>query len=247
MKKFLVIALVSVLLLSLSACNTEKEENTPADTIVKEIVTNADSDSEAEDDGDIVDIEIDENGDDSGYMPEFVPPAETGETDLLPNENVELVYDDNGRISVCYYEIDGDEVYQSYLYSDSTVGIYTFYGDVVIDIAEFSYAADDADAEIFVKDGYYFKGITFDGTSDDSLESNNSASFEGMITDEEAVSLVRDMVGDEYGLRSEGLVDRDGVAYYSIRMTWLVDGTHSSTINQYLVKADGSEVVDYFE
>jgi len=247
MKKFLVITLISVFLLSLAACNTEKEKDAPSNTVVPEIVTDSDSGSEDADDGDVVDIIIDESSDDSDYLPEFIPPAEEGETDVISDESIEFDYDDNGRISMCYYEIDGNEVYQSYLYSDSTVGIYTFYGDVVIDVAEFPYAADDADAEIMVKDGYYFKGISFDDTASDTPISNNSADSEGIITDEEAVSLVRDMVGDEYGLRSEGLVDRDGVAYYSIRMTWLVDGTHSSTINQYLVKADGSEVIDYFE
>ena len=94
----------------------------------------------------------------------YKKPAEVVTLDLSKedpsNDEMRFVYDDAGRVSQCYYNIEDEEIYVNYKYEDGAVQIYAFIRAVVvaderIEISE--YSADQGFTEI---NGYYFKGVT---------------------------------------------------------------------------------------
>ena len=77
------------------------------------------------------------------------------------NDEIRFVYDEEGRISQCYYEIGGVQVFVNYDYKDSSVQIYAFMGeflaaDEAIELPEY-----DASVGFTVVNGYYLKGYKF--------------------------------------------------------------------------------------
>jgi len=94
----------------------------------------------------------------------YLPPARFIKIDLNAedpsNDKITFKYDDIGRISKCYYLIDGDEVYLSYSYRGSEVSILGFMdGTVVADEHFKSDSEFDPSVGFSEYAGYYFKGF----------------------------------------------------------------------------------------
>lgn len=237
MKKIICASLIILTLFAIVSCSSFQDKN----QIDSDDINFSDS-YQYDDVQTIANENINDDGDDT--VLDFLPPAYITDinfsSDDPSNNEIRFSYDSQGRITDCYYDIADETVYQSYTYSDNCVKILTFSDSTVIDEAYFEYDSDNEDIGFVELDGYYFKGICFEPITETDY-------YYEMITEEEAVALVRDMVGEGFGLLPEGLVERNGEQYYSVRVTYLVDEYHSSTLTRYLVKADGSEIVDYFE
>ena len=78
------------------------------------------------------------------------------------NDAIRFVYDDEGRVSQCYYEIDGEPVFVSYAYKDGSVQIYAFMGELVVADEIITLPGEyDASIGFTSSNGYYFKGYPF--------------------------------------------------------------------------------------
>ena len=105
-----------------------------------------------------------ESGSSEVNISTYKKPAETVDIDLSKDDpstdTMRFVFDDEGKVSQCYYMIDDQETYVNYTYKDGCAQIYAFMGDVLvadetIDISEYS-----ADKGFTVIEGYYFKGVS---------------------------------------------------------------------------------------
>ena len=77
------------------------------------------------------------------------------------NEEIRFVYDEEGRISQCYYAIDGEEVYVGYNYQDGAVQIYAFMGEFLVGAEKIELPEYDASVGFTAVNGYYLKGYKF--------------------------------------------------------------------------------------
>lgn len=81
------------------------------------------------------------------------------------------------------------------------------------------------------------------GTTDDANQDENA---DGTITADEAVELVKAELGDNFGyVAGEELVEKDGSQYYEVYVSLVADG-HSTTVTTFMVKNDGTEVIDKY-
>lgn len=78
------------------------------------------------------------------------------------NDAMKFVYDDMGRVSQCYYKIDGTEIYINYEYTDNQVHIYGFSGSIVAAEENFTLPSFDKSVGFSAYNGYYFKGYNFE-------------------------------------------------------------------------------------
>lgn len=93
-------------------------------------------------------------------------PAEVVEIDLTAedpsNADIRFVYDELGRVSICYYKINGQVVSVNYNYQDDYVQIFAFMGEFVAADEMIDLPGEFDASEGFSKiDGYYFKGYDF--------------------------------------------------------------------------------------
>lgn len=93
-------------------------------------------------------------------------PAEVVEIDLTAedpsNADIRFVYDELGRVSICYYKINGQVVSVNYNYQDDYVQIFAFMGEFVTADEKIELPGEfDASAGFSQIDGYYFKGYDF--------------------------------------------------------------------------------------
>lgn len=100
-------------------------------------------------------------------LSEYKPPAdiiEISPSEEDPsNEEIKFEYDDSGRISKCYYDINNLDMYQAYSYTDDSVHIYTFSGSIIIDDITFEVEAYDESIGFLEYNGYYFKNVKVKG------------------------------------------------------------------------------------
>ncbi len=105
-----------------------------------------------------------ENKNDEIDLSAYKKPADVVSIDLTKddpsNDEIRFVYDDDGRVTQCYYKIGEQQVYVNYTYKEASAQIYAFMGEVlvadeVIEISE--YSAEKGFSSI---EGYYFKGVT---------------------------------------------------------------------------------------
>lgn len=93
----------------------------------------------------------------------FQPPAEVFEIDLSnadpSNDDISFEYDEQGRISKCYYQANNIDVYQSYIYENNSVQIFSFNDSIVIGDVFFENVEYDENAGFSECDGYYLKNI----------------------------------------------------------------------------------------
>lgn len=148
MKKIIyLIALILMLALVACGCSGNKDSNRNDAANSGQETANR-----SENNGNEVDISV------------YKKPADTVSVDLTKddpsNDEMRFVFDDNGKVTQCYYNIGDQQVYVNYTYKDGAVQIYAFMGEVVaadelIEISEY-----DAEKGFTVIDGYYFKGVS---------------------------------------------------------------------------------------
>ena len=129
------------------ACSGNKKDNVKKDTESEQQTTNR---SESKND------EVD--------LSAYKKPADVVSIDLTEddpsNDEIRFVFDNEGKVTQCYYNIGDQQVYVNYTYKDGSVQIYAFMGEVLvadetIEISE--YSAEKGFSSI---EGYYFKGVT---------------------------------------------------------------------------------------
>ena len=96
----------------------------------------------------------------------YRPPSNVIKIDLKvdepSNSQITFKYDDEGKISQCYYKIDNTEIYLSYTYDGNKIQIYGFSGSIVVADEVFEAKADFDPTSGFVEyKGYYIKGFNF--------------------------------------------------------------------------------------
>ncbi|MBO4870179.1 MAG: hypothetical protein J5585_10765 [Clostridia bacterium] len=93
----------------------------------------------------------------------YKKPADAVKLDLTKddpsNDDMRFVYDDDGRVTQCYYKISGEQVYVSYTYKDGSAQIYAFLGEILVADETIDLPAFDAEKGFSEIDGYYFKGF----------------------------------------------------------------------------------------
>lgn len=93
----------------------------------------------------------------------YQPPADIIDIDLdsedPSNDDIRFEYDEQGRISKCYYKVNDIDVYQGYIYENNSVQIFSFNGSVVIGDVFFENVVYDENAGFSEYDGYYFKNV----------------------------------------------------------------------------------------
>lgn len=93
----------------------------------------------------------------------FQPPAEAFDIDLSKtdpsNDDIRFEYDEQDRISKCYYQVNNIDVYQSYIYENNSVQIFSFNDSIVIGDVFFENVVYDENAGFSECDGYYFKNV----------------------------------------------------------------------------------------
>jgi len=97
---------------------------------------------------------------------EYRPPAEFINIDLTaddPSDNqISFKYDDEGRVSECYYMVGDLEIYLSYSYEGKSIHIFGFSDGVVVADETFQAITDfNPDVKFEKYNGYYFNGFTF--------------------------------------------------------------------------------------
>lgn len=235
MKKFIipivVIAFCFVAVFCGCSTTTEKTDVTNNNSMSENIQQTTDRNSSSQTSSDINDL-----------ISSYQPPAEIIDIDLNSedpsNDKIKFEYDSQDRVSKCYYQINSNDIYQSYTYTDNTIQIYTFCGSTLIDDVSFDNALYSENLGFVEYYGYYFSNISFDSQAQEDINQTS------IITEEEAVALVREKVGEDFGLLAEGIVERDSNEYYAVRVTQLVNEGHSSTLTHYFVKTDGSEIIE---
>lgn len=186
----------------------------------------------------------------SELVSSYQPPAKSFDVDTSKedpsNDDIRFEYDNKGRISKCYYEVNDIEVSQAYIYTDDTVQIYSFNSSIVIDDITFDNVSYDENTGFNECDGYYLKNVKV-GDNENIKSSNNNSSSTSTITKDEAINLVRETYGfkdsEGYGAVSEGIFKKNNVKYYAIRIRMTVDEYHSSSLGCYFVKIDGSDII----
>ena len=87
---------------------------------------------------------------------------------------------------------------------------------------------------------------TEDSDKDDN-EATDNADVNETITADEAVELVKKVLGDMFVyMPGEELVEKDGSQYYEVYVSMVSENGHSITVTTYLVKDDGTEVIDKY-
>ena len=81
---------------------------------------------------------------------------------------------------------------------------------------------------------------------------NQEGQASASITQEEALALAENHFGEKdqatgntFSIGFESMVTVDGVEYYNVRVSWLVNGDHMSYLTNYLVSLDGKERKEY--
>lgn len=95
----------------------------------------------------------------------YKTPADAASIDLTAadpsNDRIQFSYDENNRISLCQYQLDGHTIKVTYSYSDNDIQIYAFSDEYVAADETFTVSAYDANAGFTTQGGYYFCGCVF--------------------------------------------------------------------------------------
>ncbi|MEE0859542.1 MAG: hypothetical protein U0M12_08800 [Acutalibacteraceae bacterium] len=97
----------------------------------------------------------------------FKVPAEVVKLNLdeaePKSDDITFEYDESGRISGCYYSINGKKVYVGYEYKDNSVQVFGFVEgyDYTVASEEFKVKSFNSDTGFCEYNGYYFKGVEF--------------------------------------------------------------------------------------
>lgn len=147
-----VIAFCFVVVLCSCSTTTEKTDDTNNNSQSENIQQATDSNSSSQTSEQINDL-----------VSSFQPPAEVFEIDLSKvdpsNDDIRFEYDEQGRISKCYYKVNDIDVYQSYIYENNSVQIFSFNDSVVIGDVFFENVVYDEKVGFSECDGYYFKNV----------------------------------------------------------------------------------------
>ncbi len=94
----------------------------------------------------------------------YQKPADAVRIDLTKddpsNDAMRFVYDEEGKVSQCYYTVGDQQVYVNYTYKDGCAQIYAFMGDVLAADETIAISAYDAEKGFTAIEGYYFKGVS---------------------------------------------------------------------------------------
>lgn len=77
------------------------------------------------------------------------------------NDQIQFSYDEENRISLCQYQVDGHSIKLSYSYSGNNVQIYAFSDDYVAADESFTISSYDTNVGFTSQSGYYFCGCVF--------------------------------------------------------------------------------------
>ena len=148
MKK--VISLIAVILMTaliFCACSGNQKDSSKKDVESEQQTTNRS-----------------ENKNDEVDLSAYKKPADVVSIDLTKddpsNDEIRFVFDNEGKVTQCYYNIGDQQVYVNYTYKDGSVQIYAFMGEVLvadetIDISEYN-----MEKGFTAIKGYYFNGFS---------------------------------------------------------------------------------------
>ncbi len=147
-----VIALCFVVVLCSCSTTTEKIDDTNNDSQSENIQQATDGDSSSQTSEQI-----------NNVISSFQPPAEVFDIDLSKvdpsNDDIRFEYDKQGKISKCFYQVNDVDVYQSYIYENNSVQIFSFNDYIVVGDVFFENVVYDEDVGFSECDGYYFKNV----------------------------------------------------------------------------------------
>lgn len=84
-------------------------------------------------------------------------------------------------------------------------------------------------------------------TTQETTEASGTSKDETVITEDEAIELVREQMGEDYSyIPADELEERDGSQYYVIHVKMLLEQGTMTTMTTYMVKTDGSELFDIY-
>lgn len=112
------------------------------------------------------DEDLEETDEEKDFEIVFQPPAEVIEIDKKAedpsNDYINFVYDEEGRISQCYYKLDNEDIYLNYTYEGNSAHILGFSGEILA-ADEIIKIPNDYAGEIGFTTymGYFFKGYEF--------------------------------------------------------------------------------------
>ncbi len=151
--KILSIVCAAVLCVSSAACSTGDKEARTEDNGSARSAENTNGGSEVSSEADFDEI-----------LKNYVRPTEMFSLDMTKedpsSEDVTFSYDDDGRLSGCYYKCRGMQIMVTYEYNDDDVRIYTFANEYVVDNVTFKAEKYDKNIGFSECGGYYFKGVT---------------------------------------------------------------------------------------
>ena len=105
-----------------------------------------------------------ENKNDEVDLSAYKKPADAVSIDLTKddpsNDEIRFVFDNEGKVTQCYYKIGDQQIYVNYTYNDGSVQIYAFMGDILVADETIELSAYDAEKGFTVIEGYYFKGFS---------------------------------------------------------------------------------------
>ncbi len=71
-----------------------------------------------------------------------------------------FVFDDEGKVSQCYYKVGDQQVYVNYTYKEGIAQIYAFMDDVLVADETIRISEYSAKQGFVSIEGYYFKGVS---------------------------------------------------------------------------------------
>lgn len=171
MKKYLAILIVVSMLLCFASCGeNEDSSNNKKDSKkseVEESIENSQGNIQHENKTDEVTNQTTSNANNAGAsnsLSSFIKPADAVSIDMTKddpsNDYMVFKYDEDGRVSQCYYKIGESLVYITYKYESNGAQIYAFIDDCVVDDCKINLSSYDANKGFSIIDGYYFKGFS---------------------------------------------------------------------------------------
>lgn len=105
-----------------------------------------------------------ENGNEEVDLSAYKKPAEAVSIDLSKddpsNDDMRFVFDDEGKVSQCYYKVGDQQVYVNYTYKEGIAQIYAFMDDVLVADETIRISEYSAKQGFVSIEGYYFKGVS---------------------------------------------------------------------------------------
>ncbi len=155
MKKLLCLLLCLLLAMALVACSADDADDDSSSRGSDTSDKADDKDNDEETDADVAA---------KPAIPTFKAPANVAKINMNAadpsNSAIRFNYDDEGKVTGCVYEVDGQTMNAVYTYEDGSVQIYVFAGSTLVADEQITLSsAYDANGGFSIIDGFYFKGF----------------------------------------------------------------------------------------